>query len=159
MHWSAVYLKPVWLVNHLRHQRPALAIPPLLRIKTRPMSGVHNIVQHFKPKPEFQDLWDVLIKQHTRELAEILKTLDVLVPPNSDVIQCVERMNAGLQARFEEIDRTYEQRFLALAQPVFFENREAMEKRMDELARMYAATHDPKVKAELEELTCGWLTR
>jgi hypothetical protein len=117
------------------------------------MSRVHNIVQHFKPKPEFQDLWDALIKQHTRELAEILKTLDVLVPPNGDVIQCVERMNAGLQARFEEIDRTYEQRFLALAQPVFFENREAMEKRMDELARMYAETHDPKVKAELEELS------
>ena len=117
------------------------------------MSRVRNIVQHFKPKPEFQDLWDALIKQHTRELAEILKTLDVLVPPNGDVIQCVERMNAGLQARFEEIDRTYEQRFLALAQPVFFENREAMEKRMDELARMYAETHDPKVKAELEELS------
>ena len=81
------------------------------------MSRVRNIVQHFKTKPEFQDLWDALIKQHTRELAEILKTLDVLVPPNGDVIQCVERMNAGLQARFEEIDRTYEQRFLALAQP------------------------------------------
>jgi hypothetical protein len=32
-------------------------------------------------------------------------------------------MNAGLQARFEEIDRTYEQRFLALAQPVFFVRR------------------------------------
>jgi len=117
------------------------------------MSRVRNIVQHFKPKPEFQDLWDALIKQHTRELAEILKTLDVLVPPNGDLIQCAERMNAGLQARFEEIDRTYEQRFLALAQPVFFENREEMEKRMDELARMYAATHDPKVKAELEELS------
>ena len=128
MHWSAVYLKPVWLVNHLRHQRPALAIPPLLRIKTRPMSRVRNIVQHLKPKPEFQDLWDALIKQHTRELAEILKTLDVLVPPNGDLIQCAERMNAGLQARFEEIDRTYEQRFLALAQPVFFENREELRK-------------------------------
>ena len=117
------------------------------------MSRVRNVVQHRKPKPEFADLWEALIKQHTRELAEILKTLDVLVPPNGDVIQCVERMNAGLQARFEEIDRTYEQRFLALAQPVFFENREEMEKRMDELARMYAETHDPKVKAELEELS------
>ena len=117
------------------------------------MSRVRNIVQYFKPTPEFQDLWDALIKQHTRELAEILKTLDVLVPPNGDLIQCAERMNAGLQARFEEIDRTYEQRFLALAQPVFFENREAMEKRMDELARIYAATHDPKVKAELQELS------
>ena len=84
------------------------------------MSRVRNIIQHLKPKPEFQDLWDASIKQHARELAEILKTLDVLVPPNGDVIQCVERMNAGLQATFEEIDRTYEQRFLALAQPVFF---------------------------------------
>jgi hypothetical protein len=117
------------------------------------MSRVRNIILRRKPKPEFQDLWDALIKQHTRELAEILKTLDVLVPPNGDVIQCVERMNAGLQARFEEIARTYEQRFLALAQPVFFENHEEMEKRMDELARMYAETHDPKVKAELEELS------
>jgi hypothetical protein len=117
------------------------------------MSRVRNVVQHLKPKPEFQDLWDALIKQHTRELAEIFKTLDVLVPPNGDVIQCVERMNAGLQATFEEIDRTYEQRFLALAQPVFFENHEEMEKRMGELARMYAETHDPKVKAELEELS------
>ena len=84
------------------------------------MSRVRNIIQHLKPKPEFQDLWDASIKQHARELAEILKTLDVLVPPNGEVIQCVERMNAGLQATFEEIDRTYEQRFLALAQPVFF---------------------------------------
>jgi len=33
-----------------------------------------------------------------------------------------------------------------LAQSPFFEKREEMEKRMDELARLYAETHDPKVK-------------
>ena len=31
--------------------------------------------------------------------------------------------------------------------------REELEKRMDELARLYADTHDPKLKAELEELS------
>jgi hypothetical protein len=40
-----------------------------------------------------------------------------------------------------------------LAQPVFFENREEMEKRMDELARLYAETHDLKVKEEPEVLS------
>jgi hypothetical protein len=40
-----------------------------------------------------------------------------------------------------------------LAQPLFFENREDIEKRMDELARKYAETHDEKVKAGLEELS------
>ena len=31
--------------------------------------------------------------------------------------------------------------------------REAVARRMDELARRYAETHDPKVKAEIEELS------
>ena len=31
--------------------------------------------------------------------------------------------------------------------------REELEKRMDELAREYAETHDPAVKAELEKLS------
>lgn len=120
------------------------------------MSRVSNVVQQRKPKPEFADLWDALVKQHTHELAEIPKTIDVPVPPGGDVSQYVEHLKPALETRFEEIDRTYEQRFLALAQSVAWETREEMERRMDVLARLYAETHDPKVKAELEQLS-RWL--
>ena len=33
------------------------------------------------------------------------------------------------------------------------ETREELEKRMDELARRYAETHDPQIKAEIAELS------
>ena len=69
------------------------------------------------------------------------------------MIDYVRRLKPELEVKFEEIDRTYEQRLLALAQPLAWETREEMERRMDELARLYGETHDPKVKEELEELS------
>jgi hypothetical protein len=68
------------------------------------------------------------------------------------VVEYVELLKAALEAAFEKIDRKYEQRFWALAQPVFFDSRKKMERRMDDFARSYAETRDPKLKAELEEL-------
>jgi hypothetical protein len=76
-----------------------------------------------------------LIEQHKQELNNVAKAIDALA------------------ARFEEIDRKYEQRLLAFAQPLFFDNRDDMERRMDELTPLYSETHDPKVKTELEELS------
>ena len=76
-----------------------------------------------------------MIEQHKQELNNVAKAIDALA------------------ARFEEIDRKYEQRLLAFAQPLFFDNRDDMERRMDELTPLYSETHDPKVKTELEELS------
>ena len=100
------------------------------------MNRVRNVVQHRKPKPEFADLWDALIKQHARELDEIPKTLYFPVAPSRDVIDYAKRLKPQLEEKFEEINRKYEQRFLALAQPLAWETREEMERRMDELARL-----------------------
>jgi hypothetical protein len=99
------------------------------------MTRTRNVVRHRKPKSEFTDLWAALIEQHKQELNNVAKAIDALA------------------ARFEEIDRKYEQRLLAFAQPLFFDNRDDMERRMDELTPLYSETHDPKVKTELEELS------
>jgi hypothetical protein len=83
------------------------------------MSRVRNVIQHRKPKPEFSDLWDALIKEHGQELDDAAKTVDVPVTISGDAFkQVAERLVAALEARYEEIDRKYEQRFLALAQPL-----------------------------------------
>ena len=104
---------------------------------------------------------------------EIPKTLDVQIASSGDVLDYVKRVKPALEAKFEEIDRKYERRLLALAALDSGDKSEttnfpshsplqkkmicaAIEKRMDELARQYADTHDQEVKIELEELSC-WL--
>ena len=69
-------------------------------------------------KPQFAELWDSLIEQYREDLEQIAKTVDVPVPSSGDVLkQITEQLKTACEAKFEEIDRKYERRLLALAQP------------------------------------------
>jgi hypothetical protein len=87
-------------------------------IENRPMSRVREVMLYRKAKPQFAELWDSLIEQYREDLEQIAKTVDVPVPSSGDVLkQITEQLKTACEAKFEEIDRKYERRLLALAQP------------------------------------------